>query len=277
MMRLVSVFLLFLSLSQAHGAPENIFFEVLSEQDSLVSFGRGRRSELSPHSIQALVWNIKKGSMKNFGTEFDRYARSKELFILQEVYRDDAFNALLHKIRADWNFGISFLYKREGDTPTGTMVGSTHKASNSLVKHSPDQEPITDTPKSVTFSRYSLRGRRAELMVVSVHGINFETTGAFRRQMDQILMELKGFSGPIVLAGDFNTWNSSRMKTLQDLTRALELKEVRFENGEARKKFNGNILDHAFTRGVVVKSARVLTESKGSDHLPMTIDFRIPP
>lgn len=257
-------------------APENLLFEVLSEQDSMVSFGRGRRAHLSPHSIQALIWNIKKGSMEKFPEEFEKYSRGKELFLLQEVYRDDEFNGLLRKLRADWNFGISFLYKRENNTPTGTMVGAVLKSTESFVKHSPDQEPITDTPKSITFSRYPIKGRALDLLVVSVHAINFETTGAFKRQMDQLVEELRNFSGPVILAGDFNTWNKSRTSYLAELTSKLGFVDVRMKNGQYRKKFNGFYLDHIFVRGVDVKSAEVKRDSEGSDHPPMILDFRIP-
>lgn len=255
---------------------DNLLFEVLPEKDSLVSFGRGRTSELSPHSVQALIWNIKKGSMEKFSEEFSRYSRGKELFLLQEVYRSHEVESLLHKIRADWNFGISFLYKRENNTPTGTMVGGVHKAIASFVKHSPDQEPITDTPKSITFSRYPIRGQKGEFMVVSVHGINFETTGAFKRQMDQIVNELESFSGPVLLAGDFNTWNKSRTSYLLQIAQRLKLFEVRMKHGDERKKFNGYPLDHIFARGLRVKSAQVIRTSVGSDHPPMEINFSIP-
>lgn len=254
---------------------DNILFEVLPEKESMLRFGKGRRSELNPYSIQALIWNIKKGSMDKFSEEFIRYSKNKELFLLQEVYRSDDFNSLIEQMRKSWNFGISFLYKRENNTPTGTMVGGSHKASYSYVKHSLDQEPITDTPKSTTFARYPLRGSRAELMVASVHGINFETTGAFKRQMDQIYEELTQVNGPIVLAGDFNTWNKSRTSYLFEVAAKLGLSEVQLKHGHYRKKFNGYPLDHVFVRGVQVKAAEVIRGSEGSDHPPMTLDFRI--
>lgn len=274
LLRLLIPWLLLLNVP-ALAAPENLLFEVLSEKESMVTFGRGSRAHLNPYSIQALIWNIKKGSMEKFEEEFVRYSRGKELFLLQEVYRDDAFVSLIRKIRADWNFGISFLYKRENNTPTGSMVGGIFKATDSFVKHSPDKEPITDTPKSITFSRYPVRGRSQDLMVVSVHGINFETTGAFKRQMDQVHGELKNFTGPVLLAGDFNTWNKSRTSYLFEIISDLGLSEVRLKNGKYRKTFNGYYLDHIFARGVDIKSAEVRPESKGSDHQPMILDFRI--
>ncbi len=278
MSRILGLFLClsYLTSFSALAVDDNLLFEVLPESESMVSFGRGSPSELSPYSIQALVWNIKKGSLDKFPDEFKLYTRSKELFLLQEVYRNNSFESLVRQIRADWNFGISFLYKREKNTPTGTMVGGTHKAVHSFVKHSVDQEPITDTPKSITFSRYPVRGRAMDLMVVSVHAINFETTGAFKRQMDQIFQELKDFSGPVLLAGDFNTWNKSRMSYLFSLASALKLSEVRLKNGELRKKFNGYPLDHVFARGLRMKRAEVIPGSSGSDHAPMALDFMIP-
>jgi endonuclease/exonuclease/phosphatase (EEP) superfamily protein YafD len=145
-----------------------------------------------------------------------------------------------------------------------------------LVKHSPDFEPLVGTPKSATFVKYPVSGKEHELLVVSVHGINFETNGAFKRQMRQLKTEIEKHEGPVLLAGDFNTWNHSRSSHLSSLISRLGLVEASYKNGEARLSFAGHFLDHIYTRGVVVNNALVVAESIGSDHKPFLLDFSIP-
>jgi endonuclease/exonuclease/phosphatase (EEP) superfamily protein YafD len=144
------------------------------------------------------------------------------------------------------------------------------------VRHSPDREPVTITPKATTFSKFDLEGHEADLLVVSVHGINFETNNAFRRQMDQIERELRKHRGPIFLAGDFNTWNRERTDHLLTVAQRLGLAEAPYVNGDDRMSFNGWPLDHVFIRGLAVRSATVDGAALGSDHKPIFVEFEVP-
>lgn len=252
------------------------WFKVLPESESLMSRGVAFERELDPKNIKALIWNIKKAEMQSWKQEFTEYGRGKNLFLIQEAYETKKFETTIDSFEgAQWDMGISFLYRRYGDAATGTMIGSSAIPSEVLVRHSVDREPIVGTPKAITFAKYDLKGRNDELLVVSVHAINFETTGAFKRQMDQIEEEVKKHSGPVLLAGDFNTWNSSRNTYLKNMAKRLGLKESKYINGEARMKFRGWYLDHVYTKGAKVKSATVVGESTGSDHKPILVELTI--
>lgn len=273
MRNLLSVLVVGLTISTAsQGAPNNILFRVLPEGQSLESFGRPSRIELE-RNVKALIWNIKKASLVPWSSEFTKLAEDRDLILLQEAYRTSVFNTTLVKLPMSWNLGISFLYKRYMDTPTGSLVGSTSEASVSYVKHSPDEEPITDTPKAITFARYPVKDRADELLVVSVHAINFNSTPAFRRQMDQAFREMKDHVGPILFAGDFNTWNAARSQYLRKISQELKLEEVKLTNGSSRTTFRGWFLDHAFIRGAKISSAEVVVDSVGSDHRPIQLEF----
>jgi endonuclease/exonuclease/phosphatase (EEP) superfamily protein YafD len=266
------LFLGFTLVPESQGSPDNILFRVLPEGQSLEKFGTPSRRELD-RSVKALVWNIKKASLVPWANEFETYAADRDVVLLQEAYRTSIFNTSLGRLPMSWNLGISFLYKRYMNTPTGSLVGSTAEASLSYVKHSPDDEPVTDTPKAVTFAKYPIKDRFEELLVVSVHAINFNSNPAFRRQMDQVFAEMKDHAGPILLAGDFNTWNAGRTQYLRFLSEQLGLKEVALKNGTYRTTFRGWFLDHVFIRGATVRSAAVITNSVGSDHRPIQLEF----
>jgi endonuclease/exonuclease/phosphatase (EEP) superfamily protein YafD len=173
--------------------------------------------------------------------------------------------------------GISFLYRQYANAATGSMIGANALPLEAYVKHSPDHEPITLTPKATTFAKYDIEGHRADLLVISIHGINFETTGAFRRQLRQIESVILEHRGPVFLAGDFNTWNEARTAHLLVMARRLALTEATYINGHERLMFNGWALDHVFTRGLTVRSATVDGAAVGSDHRPILVDFEVTP
>lgn len=251
------------------------YFEVLPESESVVSFGRPQERALKPDSIKTLVWNIKKGELGPWQGEFLKYASNKDVVLVQEAYRSPLFDATLAMFALNkWNLGISFIY-RKTNIATGTMVGSYVEPTEVTVKHSIDNEPFTDTPKSITMVKYPLDGRHDELLVISVHAINFRETAPFKRHIDLAAKAIKEHMGPVIFAGDFNTWNGPRTEYLYSLMRRIGMKTVDMKNADARLKFGGFPLDHGFTRGLEVKNAEVLPESRGSDHKPIMIEASV--
>lgn len=252
------------------------WFKVLPESQSIFNFGHASKNEL-PKNIKALIWNIKKASLIGWQSEFLLYGVDKNLFVLQEAYETERFQTTLDMFGdTQWDMGASFLYRRYGDAATGTMIGSVARPTDVFVKHTYDREPVISTPKALTFAKYNIEGQEDDLLVISVHAINFETTGAFKRNMDQVEEEIEKHAGPVLLAGDFNTWNGSRTTYLTTMARRLGLTEADYINGESRMTFNGWYLDHIYTRGAVVKSAKVVGESNGSDHKPFLVELQIP-
>lgn len=214
--------------------------------------------------------------MKKWKEEFDRYTQGRDLILIQEAYGSDRFLNTISSFKGfRWDMGVSFLYKRQDNAPTGTMIGSYVEPSFTLVKHSPDNEPVISTPKALTFVKYPLEQRQEELLVISVHAINFTTTSAFKRHIDVAVKEIKNHHGPVLFAGDFNTWNKARTNYLFKICEMLGLKSVTFKNGHKRMKFGKYFLDHSFVRGVEITKAEVLGESQGSDHKPLLIDFSL--
>jgi endonuclease/exonuclease/phosphatase (EEP) superfamily protein YafD len=278
-----SFFILLLSLFSVDATSQvddkglgSFWFKILPEKDSLFKQGHSSERQLAS-KISALIWNIKKAQLKNWKKEFINFGKGKDLFLVQEAYETDVFLSTLNAFEGfEWNLGASFLYRKYGDAATGTMVASQVEPAEVLVKHSPDVEPIAGTPKSATFVKYPISGKAEELLVISVHGINFETNGAFKRHMCQIKRVIEKHAGPVLLAGDFNTWNDSRSSHLSSVTSGLGLVEAQYKNGEARMSFAGHFLDHIFTRGLIVNSAEVIADSVGSDHKPFLLDFSVP-
>lgn len=255
-----------------------LLFTFIPEEQAHSWSGSPLYRSLDPSSIKALIWNVKKGSMQSWQKEFSDYGKGKDLLLIQEAYTSSHFENVLAAFSGyRWDLGAAFLYRRYNNTPTGTMIGSTTNPVEVLVRHSPDEEPVTNTPKSITFAKYPIAGSDQELLAVSVHGINLTSYAAFRRHMEQARDEIEQHSGPVLFAGDFNTRTKARTRFLMDLIEKLNLEEVKFEHANHRMawKFTQNYLDHGFVRGLEVVKAKVLKDSRGSDHRPMIIEAKL--
>jgi len=252
------------------------YFRKIPVTEALETFGAARDRELKADSIKVLIWNIKKTEMKPWKDEFSEYSRGKDLFVIQEAYNNDRFIDTIKSYEGyRWDMGKSFTYARYNNLATGTMVGSTAEPEEVLITHTPDSEPVTNTPKSLTYAKYGLDGSDKSLLVISVHAINFTTIGPFKRNMLQARAEIEKHDGPVLFAGDFNTHHKTRTKYLMNMMKELKFETINFINGHQRMKFKltGHFLDHGFVRGLQVKHAEVIGKSRGSDHKPMVLEL----
>ncbi len=76
--------------------------------------------------------------------------------------------------------------------------------------------------------------------------------------------------GPMIWAGDFNTWSRSRKKFLEDIAYELWLTWLQPNNDTRFLK-----LDHVLYRGIEPTYAEVITSIWSSDHYPVIAGFRI--
>lgn len=251
----------------------NRYFQRVPLSEAHLTFGHAGGGSFNPRSIKVLVWNIKKASEEAWPVEFSAFGSGRDLFMIQEAYPSPVFNLTLAALgQYQWDMGISFRYVLYDYLPTGTMIGSKVLRDEFEVTHSPDFEPVTETPKAVTYSRYD------DLLVANIHGVNFTEFEPFVRHMEQIEDHLSKHIGPILIAGDFNTRTKDRIQYMYDMMKRLNLKEVKLKNGNQRMraKMTNNILDYAFVRGLHVNAAEVMGHAQGSDHKPMLLDLELP-
>ena len=257
--------------------PISRYFSRVPIERAHVVYGSAVEESLSGEDIKVLVWNVKKGARKVFHSEFMKFGEGKDIFLIQEAFTAEFFKeSLAFFSNYQWDLGISFLYKRYNNDGTGNMIGSFVKPTWVKVEHTLDYEPLTETPKTTAYAKFRVNNREEEILVISMHGINFANLGAFGRHLSQVKGHIQKHQGPVILAGDFNTRTKERYSELTTMTRALGLKEVVWLNGEVRMRAVGtsNILDHAFVKGFEVKHAEVY-DSKGSDHKPMTLELHL--
>ena len=123
-------------------------------------------------------------------------------------------------------------------------------------------------------TRYEVKGVAQRLAVANLHSINF-TLGlhGYRAQLEAIARELAGHQGPVIVAGDLNTWNPRRLEVVHDVMQRLGLVPV-LPSTDTRSRFLGHQVDFIFVRGLEVVHAEA-PKVESSDHNPLLATLRV--
>lgn len=136
-----------------------------------------------------------------------------------------------------------------------------------------EAEPWIQVPKVGIATKY-LRENQPSLLVINLHLVNFEwNLNNYKKQVNRLFQTINDHQGPIILAGDFNTWNHHRLALIRGLAEQYQLTEVSYEN-DVRRRFMGNPLDHVFVRDVKVLEAKVIS-TESSDHNPIAVKIAL--
>lgn len=237
---------------------------IASCQNAIVAPLDAAAPTLDPRQIDLFVWNIQKGLNPESFNDLERLARNKNLVLIQEArLEQQPFNAL--ELAKFWSFAPGY---KTTSASTGVMTMS-HIAPVTHCYLS-DREPWLRSPKAISITRFGLAATNATLAVVNVHAVNF-TWGItdFSRQIAKIEAALATHNGPVIVAGDFNTWRKRRLEVLNSVAERLELVELDFDVDERVAPF-GSIVDRIFVRGLDTSNASTVAVNS-SDHNPMSV------
>ncbi len=237
--------------------------------ESVRSFSR---KALDPDSIRLLNWNVYKGKRAGWKDDFQTLSRDMDLILVQEAYM------LRHDFRRfrvkgmGLEFARSFSCNARYLSDTGVMTLS--RACPVTVKYlrSRYREPVVNTPKMSLFTEYSLDNSDFTLLVVNTHGINFVRPEIFKSQISALVKEIKGHWGPVIFAGDFNTWTGKKLGFLLRIVKGSGMQEVMFKPDARTKRFKCAI-DHVFYSGLKILKSRVIGDITSSDHKAMEVEF----
>lgn len=220
--------------------------------------------------LRVLSWNIYKQNNAGWDMTLLDILQRTELSLLQEVSLSPSFINWLQQL--DW-FGQQASAFEVFDKSSG--VFNLSKMLPKKVCAIFETEPWLQLPKSALFASYPLSSGDS-LWVVNIHAVNFTVgTEEFEQQLLELEQAVEQHTGPIVFAGDFNTWSEIRLSKVEQVMQTLGLVEVEFSPDD-RTKFaiTGQPLDHIFYRGLSLKKAEVLTTS-ASDHQPLWVEFSL--
>ena len=228
-----------------------------------------------PDTFGVLCWNVYKNNRKN--SRFQNFLRTEverrivDLILFQEAsFRDDHHFELPH-----FSYDAAANLEFRGEF-YGVLTASRMESSHAKAYLSEGRESMFGPHKSLLLSDYAFDDG-SSLLILNVHAINFRENQRYSKELERFLNLLKEHKGPMILAGDFNSWNKKRMEKLQKIAEKLSLTAVSFKKTGKVKSFMGKDLDFVFYRGLELVEAVVIDEHKLSDHNPLFVRFKKKP
>ena len=249
----------------------HLFPHCYTADDELQVIGNSRHTVLQP-VIRCLVWNILKAKRASWNTDFTQLIADRDLVLLQEAVLNAPSDSLFKSSnRFEWVMARSFRHPRT-KVEHGVKTGCVATASERHFYLSPHAEPVLQTQKLLLTTLYPLQGESNQLLVLNMHAINFVSVQKYLEQLDQLSAALAPHNGPVILAGDFNTWNPARLGHFQSIAKQAGLVEAAMQRQSKLTHMNQH-LDHVFFRGLTLRSVESLPHYASSDHAPITATF----
>lgn len=225
---------------------------------------------LDPQRIVLLNWNSHKETGPQWLQELQRMITGVDLLTLQEgVLTSEMRDLLSDGYRGSWILANAFT---QSDVHTGVLTAS--KVQHDFFCSFRVAEPVIVVPKTVLISRYPIAGTTQMLLLANMHMVNFSfATNAYREQLRNAFDLISQHQGPLLIAGDFNSWNDERQIIIQHFADALGAEAVQFLV-DGRTTFFGHVVDHIFYRGLEPLESVALPVTN-SDHNPMRVTFRV--
>ena len=237
----------------------------------LIKLGEGCVTPLADRDILKIcIWNVFKGQRRQFfEQDFKSLCTEKDFILLQEAVVDSKMPRIWADSFAnyEWHLAQSFHYKRDFSS-TGVAIGSPWKPTHVDFIRTSTREMHWLTPKLSLFSQYEVAGQK--VLFVCTHVLNFVTLRAFTSSLYEIAQKIAPHDGPVILAGDFNTWNFKRYMIMKSVFKDLNLEHLDLEEDGRLLK-----LDHVFVRGFDVLKAQVHPKIISSDHFPIEIKLKL--
>ncbi len=225
-----------------------------------------------PDTFGMLCWNVYKNNQRH--PRFQEFLhkevmqRAVDFILFQEAnFRDNKHFQLPY---FSYDAAANLEFRKEF---YGVLTASRTVSSRAQAYLSEGKESIIGPHKSLLLSDYSFEDG-TPLLILNVHAINFRENQHYGRELERFLNLVESYRGPMVLAGDFNSWSKKRMEKLYIIVQRLSLETVIFEKTGKVKSFMGKNLDFVFYRGLELVEAEVMDEHKLSDHNPLFVRFK---
>lgn len=230
------------------------------------------KDERLHHSFSLLCWNVQKRTQKETFLTYLHELHQRydiDMLMLQEA-KTDLYNKL--DLKAYSYVLAPNIQTKKALFGVLTAAKSHCHHHQSYVTHA--KESLWATHKSVLYTQHLLPNE-AILLAVNIHAINFMPNLWFKKELDQLFESVKEHKGPLLIAGDFNSWNKKRITYLYDFAEKLDLSFVDFDDVHHVKSVMKYKLDHVLYRGLELVSAQAFDSGKLSDHNPLYVEFEV--
>ena len=219
--------------------------------------------------LNLLVWNIYKQNRSGWQRALEGLSKDAQLVLLQEGSLKAPFTGWL--TQSGWKSSHVQAFKA-----FNVSAGVINLSGSEPIKACAytQLEPWLRLPKSALYALYPLSNGQT-LAVINIHAVNF-TFGVeeYREQLKALKEAVLAHEGPIVIAGDFNSWSGYRMTALLDELKQLGVQKVDFNPDNRTVVMTGYRLDHLFFRGLELIDAKAPV-TDASDHNPLQVSFNI--
>ncbi len=233
---------------------------------------------LAPHTIplsnifSLLCWNVHK--------EMGQHKFNQNFYLLQQLYNPDlillqeaVLTPLTQQQLPQYTY-LSAVNIKIWQKAFGVLTATKSSFSELLSLKTLHRELHIMTKKSLLITAHLLENEN-HLTVVNLHAINFVPASIFIKEIDRLLHHLSTIKGPLIVAGDFNTWHTKRLIHIETFANAIELTQAPLENANHIKHLFTKPLDHLYYRGLKLIEARAIDTKKISDHNPIYARFEI--
>jgi endonuclease/exonuclease/phosphatase (EEP) superfamily protein YafD len=229
--------------------------------------GEAEREAWGPWPLRVTIWNIFKGSGgEHFYNDLRLLCFESDLILLQEALLS---HRSMQELSLEGFLGIhGCSYERADRLRDGVMTLARMKTDQTprriLCKY---PEPVLKTPKAALLTRYRFGPSEADVLsVVNIHATLIRTIKRAQEELEHLIERLPLGDGPLIFAGDFNTFTPRYFRAVAATLEKVGLRYVAIPNDPRRRLDH---LDQLFVRGLEVQSIEVDTRIHSSDHFPL--------
>lgn len=236
-------------------------------------------------TLKVVSCNSENGESAGFETEFRRLLAEQEpdIVFLQEATPEMEFNDSF------WGGHFVSTHRVRGKVRTGVATLSAVAPDSSKGVHSSVNEGFMLTPRASLLTEYPLpNGQR--LLTINIHGLATPPAKLLEMQLEELEANIRNHEGPVILAGNLNTWNQGRLEHVREVVERVGLIELEdFPEGRSTADaglitpalalvgFDSSMpVDRVFYRELEVLEALVGQGFRTSDHAPLIVTFRMP-
>lgn len=220
--------------------------------------------------LTLLSWNVHKElGQKAFNDTFTALLQQygPQLVLLQEAVLDRRTQHYFDGYTIATAANIDLRRKQYG-----VLTASAAAIDGSLHLKTHHRELHFATKKSLLIATHTLGDGRT-LTTVNLHAINFVSANIFIEEINRLVETLRSRSGPMIVTGDFNTWNTKRMEYVDGFAMTINLTPAKIDNYQHIKRRFTKPLDHLYYRELTLKRAEAVDTQRVSDHNPIIAVF----
>lgn len=238
----------------------------ISDDDAFIHAGVPSQSFLDPRNLRVAVWNLCKGSGGyQFEHDFRSICRRNDLILTQEALLSTRSIKVFEERGLVMTHAAS--YERIDKLRDGVMTISRVPAISNFLRRIVCKypEPLFNTPKVALVQKFPMEGQK-EVLIVNIHATLVRSVSGAIDELNHVIRFLPQHDGPIIFAGDFNTFTQKYLSAVEEKLLEIGLKRAKILN-DPRPKLQA--LDQIFYRGFEVVKCSVEVSYLNSDHFPL--------